>query len=157
MASRPTSTEGPSVAEAALQIPSLSSRARSSPVTQTSPLHREPNPCASTTYQCRRGVRVPSRTKFAALTLSLLLLAAGSARGAGPVVGWGGEALGEATPPSSVDGTLGTASAAAGPVVAWGHNADGETTIPPSVNGTAGTAWAISGGGWHGCAIQTGT
>jgi hypothetical protein len=77
------------------------------------------------------------------------------------VVGWG------AGPPSSVNGTTGTASAIAagqwhscaiqsgtGQVVCWGRNDAGEATPPSSVNGTTGTASAIAAGGVHSLAIQ---
>ena len=107
------------------------------------------------------------------------LLAAGSAEGAGPVVGWGDNTYGQTTPPASVNGTLGTASAIAagvyhgcaiqsgtGAVVCWGSNYDegaggtrytGQATPPTSVNGILGTASAIAAGVTHSCAIQSGT
>ncbi len=90
--------------------------------------------------------------------------------GTGKVVCWGNDADGQATPPASVNGTAGTATAISagsyhscaiqagtGNVVCWGDNANGETTPPPSVNGTIGTATAIAAGGSHSCAIQAGT
>src|SRR5262245_46683851 len=101
--------------------------------------------------------------------------------GSGAVVCWGNNDFGQATPPSSVDGTAGTASAIAaggavgwvfgcvpmglscaiqagsGAVVCWGAEVSGETTPPPSVDGTAGTASAIAAGGYLSCAIQAGT
>src|SRR5262245_56296753 len=151
-----------------------------------------------------------------ALNLSLAVPVAGTARGAGPVVGWGlgasppritaaaiaagyehdcaiqagtgavvcwgNDFFGRATPPPSVDGSAGTASAIAaggaefcplfscapvghscaiqagtGAVVCWGIGVDGETTPPSPARGTAGTALAIGAGGVHSCAIQAGT
>ena len=90
--------------------------------------------------------------------------------GTGAVVCWGANDSGQATPPPSVDGTVGTASAIAagafhscaiqagtGAVVCWGDNASGQATPPPSVDGTAGTASAIAAGDCHSCAIQAGT
>jgi hypothetical protein len=77
---------------------------------------------------------------------------------------------GQATPPPSVDGTAGSASAIAtgsghscaiqagsGAVVCWGYNYWGQATPPPAVDGTAGSASAIAAGSEHSCAIQTGT
>src|SRR5262245_41473326 len=98
-------------------------------------------------------------------------MAAGAARGAGPVVGWGSDASGQATPPPSVDGTSGTATgisagpydscaiqAGTGAVVCWGLIS---VTPPPSVDGTGGTASAVAlgirpSGPSHGSAPETG-
>src|SRR5262249_60197031 len=84
----------------------------------------------------------------------------------GAVVCWGRNADGQSTPPASVDGTSGTASAIAagfahscaiqagtGAVVCWGRNVDGQATPPASVDGPAGTARAISPGSFHPAAI----
>jgi hypothetical protein len=89
---------------------------------------------------------------------------------AGPVVGWGYSFYGQPSPPPSVNGTAGLATAiAAGPyhscaiqaksgaVICWGDEKDGEATPPDSVNGTAGTASAISAGEKFSCAIQAGS
>ena len=101
------------------------------------------------------------------VAFSIAWLAAGTARSAGPVVGWGYDFYDQATPPSAVNGTTGTATAISaggifscaiqavtGNVVCWGDNAYSQATPPPSVNGTDGTAIAISAGGYHSCAIQ---
>ena len=85
----------------------------------------------------------------------------------GPVVGWGGNSQGQATPPASVNGTSGTASAIAaglfhscaiqtgsGAVVCWGEDSDGEASPPDAVNGAAGVARAVASGYSHSCAIQ---
>ncbi len=100
--------------------------------------------------------------------------------GSGAVVCWGFphqycdetgcQGTGAASPPPSVDGTSGTASAitagwfhscaiqaASGAVVCWGNVGDGQAMPPPSVDGTAGTATAIAAGFLHSCAIQAGT
>ena len=87
--------------------------------------------------------------------------------GTGAVVCWGTDG---GTPPSSVDGTAGTATAVAvggghscaiqagtGAVVCWGLNDWGQATPPSSVDGTAGTASAIAAGVTQSCAIQAGT
>src|SRR5262245_46006 len=106
-----------------------------------------------------------------ALTLSLAVLAASTARGAGPVVGWGLGAL-----PPMITATAIAAGyqhscaiqAGTGAVVCWGDDYYGQATPPPSVDGTAGTASAIAAGGGefclfscadigHSCAIQAGT
>jgi len=105
----------------------------------------------------------------AVLTVALATawLAAGAARSAGPVVGWGD---------NSFDQNLGTATAIAagsyhscaiqagtGRVVCWGSNYDvsniyqGQATPPAAVDGKLGTASAITAGGYHSCAIQAGT
>jgi len=86
---------------------------------------------------------------------------------AGPVVGWGYDNNGQATPPAAVNGTAGMARAIAagidtscaiqapsGAVVCWGRNDDGQATPPAAVNGTAGTASAIAAGFFYSCAIQ---
>lgn len=86
--------------------------------------------------------------------------------GTGAVVCWGYNYYGVPTPPRSVDGTTGTASAisatdiyscaiqaGSGAVVCWGQNDYGRATPPPSVNGSAGTASAIAAGARHSCAI----
>jgi hypothetical protein len=85
----------------------------------------------------------------------------------GAVVCWGDDSLGQASPPPSVNGTVGTASAIAagglhscaiqagsGAVVCWGSDDYGQATPPPSVDGTAGTATAIAAGGQHSLAIR---
>jgi hypothetical protein len=84
----------------------------------------------------------------------------------GAVVCWGNNDFGQTTPPASVDGTDGTASAIAmggthgcaiqagsGAVVCWGA----VPTPPASVDGRAGTASAITAGLGFSCAIQAGT
>lgn len=86
--------------------------------------------------------------------------------GSGSVVCWGDDFLGKATPPSSVNGTLGTATAistggghgcaiqaSSDAVVCWGFDRDGQATAPESVDGTAGKASAISAGDSHTLAI----
>ena len=51
-------------------------------------------------------------------------LAAGGARSAGPVVGWGNDSDGQATPPPSVNGTAGSGTAiAAGFCYSWATQA----------------------------------
>ena len=114
------------------------------------------------------------RTIAAAAGLCLAVLVSAAARGAGPVVGWGG--IGSPQPPPSVDGSQGTASAIAaggdqsvdlacairassGAVVCWGpiYYDYGQATPPPSVDGTGGTASAIAAGAVHACAIQADT
>src|SRR5262249_59871238 len=80
--------------------------------------------------------------------------------GTNAVVCWGLDNVGQATPPPSVDGTAGSASAiaaglehscaiqaATGAVVCWGGNDEGQATPPPSVDGTGGTASAVAAGG----------
>jgi hypothetical protein len=84
----------------------------------------------------------------------------------GPVVGWGSDYNGQATPPDAVNGVSGTAThiaagnahscaiqAGTGNVVCWGHG----SSPPRAVNGYDGTATDISLGYEHGCAIQAGT
>jgi len=95
-----------------------------------------------------------------ALNLSLAVLAASTARGAGPVVGWG---LG--APPPTITATAIAAGgfhdcaiqAGSGAVVCWGRDGVGQATPPPSVDGSAGSAAAIATGSFHSCAIQAGT
>jgi hypothetical protein len=98
--------------------------------------------------------------------------------GTGNVVCWGsnhypayrGGWVGQATPPDTVNGVLGTAidiaaghahscaiQAGTGRVVCWGSNAYGQAAPPDAVNGVAGTATDIAAGQAHGCAIQAGT
>jgi hypothetical protein len=67
----------------------------------------------------RTAASIARRTFPVALSLCLAVLAASAARGAGPVVGWGDNVFGQATPPPSVDGTAGTASAIA---TGWYHS-----------------------------------
>ena len=94
-------------------------------------------------------------------------LTAGPARSDGPVVAWGDDTYGQATPPDLVDGDAGTASAIAagdyhscaiqagiGKVVCWGDNTYGQATPPAEVDGTAGAAIAIAAGASSSCAIQ---
>jgi len=110
---------------------------------------------------------------FPLLCLSMAALlgsVAGNASADGPVVAWGQNGSGQATPPPEVDGTVGTASAISagadhscaiqaesGAVVCWGDNQYGQTTTPREVNGKTGTAIAIAAGGFHTCAIQAET
>ncbi len=120
----------------------------------------------------RSAVSIALRRFTVAVGLCFAVLAAGAARGEGPVVEWGAQA----TPPPSVDGREGTASAIAagsfhscaiqagsdaadsGAVVCWGDNSSGQATPPPSVDGSsAGTASAIAAGGRHSCAIEAGS
>jgi hypothetical protein len=93
--------------------------------------------------------------------------------GSGHVICWGYDpyaAAGQATPPPSVNGTEGTATAIAagayhscaiqaetGNVVCWGFNNDGQANPPAAVDGTTGTATAIVAGYKHSCAIQAAT
>ncbi len=98
------------------------------------------------------------------------LLAASASHASGPVVCWGHDSDGRASPPGAVDGTGGTASAIAvgprpvcaiqagtGNAVCWGDDSDGQASPPASVNGTSGTASAIAPGVINACAIQAGT
>jgi hypothetical protein len=86
--------------------------------------------------------------------------------GSGAVICWGSNSYGQQTPPPSVDGTSGTASAIAaggghscaiqagsGAVVCWGDNSYGQATPPPSIDGSDGTASAIAAGGLYSLAI----
>ncbi len=96
--------------------------------------------------------------------------AADAVASTGPVVGWGDNTYGKATPPDTVNGISGTATdiavgswhscasqAGTGNVVCWGDDDDGQATPPAAVNGVSGTAADIAAGGWHSCAIQAGT
>jgi hypothetical protein len=103
--------------------------------------------------------------------------AADTAESAGPVVGWGYDTYGQATPPDAVNGVSGTATdiaaggehsepggehscaiqAGTGEVVCWGRDNLGQATPPDTVNGVSGTATDITAGGIHSCAIQAGT
>jgi hypothetical protein len=84
------------------------------------------------------------------------------------VICWGRDDYGQASPPASVDGTSGTASAikaggghscaihtGTGSVVCWGFDNSGQSSPPASVDGTNGTASAIETGADHNIAIQT--
>ena len=84
----------------------------------------------------------------------------------GKIVCWGDNSNGQATPPASVNGIAGTASAiAAGlvhscaiqagtdTVVCWGNDSNGQARPPPSVDGTAGGATAIAAGEYHTLAL----
>jgi hypothetical protein len=51
------------------------------------------------------------RAAVLTVALATVWLAAGTARWAGPVVGWGDNSEGRATPPAAVDGIACTASA----------------------------------------------
>ena len=88
--------------------------------------------------------------------------------GAGNVVCWGSDLNGQASPPASVGGHGGAASAIAaggnhscaiqtgtGDVVCWGLSSDGQAFPPASVDGTSGTASAIAIEGSHSLAIQS--
>jgi len=88
----------------------------------------------------------------------------------GPVVGWGYDSVGQATPTNAVNGVSGAATAMSsgaahgcaiqagtGNAVCWGADFDGQATPPDTVNGVSGTATSISGGNYHSCAIQAGT
>ena len=106
---------------------------------------------------------MPRLAAFAALLLAtslfLGLLAAHPALASGPVVCWDWDYYGQSTPPPSVDGTTGTATAIAaggshscaiqagtGAVVCWGDDDHGQATPPPSVDGTTGTRDCDRGG-----------
>src|SRR5262249_61051376 len=73
--------------------------------------------------------------------------------GTGAVICWGNNSFGEATPPSSVNGTNGSASAitaaaqvsrscaiqaGTAAVVCWGYHTSGEGARPPPADGTPG-------------------
>jgi len=115
------------------------------------------------------------RTAVLTVAFATAWLVAGAAHSDGPVVGWGANGYALLTPPPSVNGTSGTATAIAaglhhscaiqtgtGNVVCWGYDTDGEATPPAAVDGTTGTATAIAAGGsqmrpvafGHTCAIQ---
>ncbi len=115
-------------------------------------------------------IRFPFPLSAGLAALLLGLLAASCPLASGPVVGWGSNYMGEATPPPSVDGTTGTATAIAagfdhscaiqagtGAVVCWGDDQYGQATPPPSVDGTTGTATAIAAGFLHTLAIRDGS
>ncbi len=85
--------------------------------------------------------------------------------GTGRAVCWGWDGDGQATPPDTVNGVLGTATdiaagayhscaiqAGTGNVVCWGSDYDGQATPPSGL-----TATGIAAGWWHSCAIQAGT
>jgi len=88
----------------------------------------------------------------------------------GPVVGWGWDDDGQATPSDTVNGVSGTATdissgqnhscaiqAGTGGVVCWGSNVYGQATPPDVVNGVSGTATDIVAGNRFSCAIHSGT
>jgi len=111
-----------------------------------------------------------ARTIHTLAAVAALLAWASAARASGPVVAWGYDNSSQATPPASVDGTAGTATAIAagghscaiqagsGAVVCWGfaNYGDLDITPPASVDGTAGTAIAIAVS-TASCAIQART
>ncbi len=82
-----------------------------------------------------------------------------SARGAGPVVGWGMGAPPPMISASAIALVAGHSCAiqASGAVVCWGADSLGQASPPPSVDGTTGTASVIAAGVYHDCAIQAGT
>jgi hypothetical protein len=98
--------------------------------------------------------------RIALLLLATAGLAAGTAEAGGPVVGWGDNYHGQATPPALVAASgAGTAIAIAvggrhgcaiqagsGAVVCWGDDSYGEATPPAIVNGSLGRATAIAAG-----------
>ncbi len=97
-----------------------------------------------------------------ALAACVGLLAASPAEGtSSPVVGWGYNGFGQATPAVSVTTpaiAAGSSHSCAvqsgtGAVLCWGYDGDGQATTPASVNGTSGTASAIAAGGYHTLAI----
>ena len=119
-----------------------------------------------------RVLAAPKAVRTSGLCAALLLglLVANTARADGPAIGWGNDLGGQASPPISVNGTSGTASAISahvthrcaiqaetGHVVCWGDDNEGQASPPASVNGTSGTASAIDVGSRHSCAIQAGT
>jgi len=100
-------------------------------------------------------------------TVLLCLTLTGAADATGPVVAWGLDDWGQATPPDAVNGVDGTATqiaadyahscaiqAGTGNVVCWGYNNAGQAQPPDNVNGVAGTATQIAAGQFHSCAIQ---
>src|SRR5262245_63778607 len=101
----------------------------------------------------RTAASIALRTFTVTGGLCFAALAAGLARGSGPVVGWG---LG-APPPmiSALAIDMGSAEhscaiqAGTGAVICWGDNSFGQAMPPPSVNGTSGTAAAIAVGEVH--------
>jgi hypothetical protein len=102
---------------------------------------------------------VPARRLFVvAVTLWLPVLAAGAARGAGPVIGWGRGAPPPTIRASAIDvgSDYGCAiESGTGKASCWGRNDAGQAMPPPSVNGTSGTASAISAGSYHPAAAQS--
>ncbi len=111
----------------------------------------------------RTSASIAVKTFSITVGLSVALLAVGTARGAGPVVGWGLGTFPNITA-SAIAAGGGFQShhdcaiqAGSGAVVCWGYNSAGEATPPPSVDGTDGTATAIAAGGAHRCAIQAGS
>jgi hypothetical protein len=91
----------------------------------------------------------------------------GAADAAGPVVGWGDDNYGQATPPDAVNGVSGTATdiaaggdhscaiqAGTGEAICWGNDGYGQATPPDAVNGVSGMAIDIAAGGDHSCAIH---
>jgi hypothetical protein len=103
-------------------------------------------------------------------TMLLCLTLTGAADAAGPVVGWGYNHRGQATPPDAVNGVSGTATdiaagefhscaikAGRSKVVCWGDDYHGQATPPAAVNGVSGIASGIATGANHSCAIQAGT
>ncbi|HUO72301.1 MAG TPA: hypothetical protein VMU39_16145, partial [Solirubrobacteraceae bacterium] len=59
----------------------------------------------------RNDIRLGRATpdwRWLALGVAISCLAVRAARADGPVIGWGNDTHGEATPPPSVDGTAGT-------------------------------------------------
>src|SRR5262245_65650857 len=98
----------------------------------------------------RTAASIALRTFTVTGGLCFAVLAAGAARGAGPVVGWG---LG-APPPmiSALAIDMGSAEhscviqAGSGAVVCWGRNDTGQATPPPSVNGASGSASGMAAG-----------
>ncbi|GEM_PF-4616741 len=118
----------------------------------------------------RFRLRLSSSSLILTLSAGLLVAASASGLAPGPVVGWGYNFYGESTPPASVNGTSGTATAIAaglthscaiqsgtGAVICWGDNTYGQLNVPASVNGTSGSATAIAAGFAFSCAIQAGT
>ncbi len=98
-------------------------------------------------------------TMLFCLTLTGAADAAGST---GPVVGWGDDGDGQATPPvfsgTATDIATGSAHSCAiqagtGNAVCWGYDALGQATPPDAVNGVSGTATDIAAGSWHTLAI----
>ena len=120
--------------------------------------------------QARRRARRRSQAHWKLWIPTLLIIPLNSAIAAaddGSVVYWGGNGFGEGTPPASVNGTSGTASAIAagyfhscaiqtgsGAVVCWGNDDYGQSSPPDAVNGAAGAARAVASGYNHSCAIQ---
>jgi hypothetical protein len=107
--------------------------------------------------------RTPLLRALATVMLLLALIGGGDASAViGAGVGWGSQP----TPPDSVNGVSGTATAVAvghefscaiqagtGNVVCWGNDDWGQATPPDSVNGVSGTATSIAAGSNHSSAI----